>query len=73
MGRAMFTSGREEKAGIPRSVSTKRPAYLNTPKAARFSTMPTTNTALRRLWVGCLSISTPAKKFTRMEAIIMST
>ena len=73
MGSAMSTSGREDSPGISRRVLTKRPAYLNTPSAARFSTMPTTSTARRRPWVDCLSMSSPAKKFTRMEPIIMRT
>ena len=73
MGRAISTAGREEKAGMPRRVSTNSPAYLNTPRASRFSTIPTTSTARRRPWLGCLSMSSPAKKLTRMEPIMMST
>ena len=35
--------------------------------------MPTTSTARRPPREDCLSISSPAKKFTKMEPIIMST
>ena len=73
MGRAMFTSGREEKAGIPRSVSTKRPAYLNTPKGSQVQHDAHHQHGPAAALGGLLVHQHPGKEVTRMEAIIMST
>ena len=71
MGRAMLTSGMASSPEICLKVPTNRPAYLNTPRAARFRTMPTTSTAFLRPWEGCRAMRTPQKKFTRMDPSMM--